>query len=132
MLISIFIFSVVLITDSKVYVWHRESGALLEELAGHGDGSVNSVAWNPRNEKMFASCSDDHTVRIWEATQSFSEMERDRMYHRNGLETVAMSNGKGKEKSAVRQRWDGTDVSNGAGSSSGLGDETAAVGGGPR
>lgn len=104
----------------------------MEELAGHGDGSVNSVAWNPRNEKMFASCSDDHTVRIWEATQSFSEMERDRMYHRNGLEIVAMSNGKGKEKSAVRQRWDGTDVSNGAGSSSGLGDETAAVGGGPR
>lgn len=47
-------------------MWHRDTGALLEVLAGHGKGSVNSVAWNPRNERMFASCSDDHTIRIWE------------------------------------------------------------------
>ncbi|KAI6099927.1 WD40 repeat-like protein [Pisolithus croceorrhizus] len=33
---------------------------------GHGIGSVNCVAWNPQNERMFASCSDDCTVRIWE------------------------------------------------------------------
>ncbi|KAF8912044.1 WD40 repeat-like protein [Gymnopilus junonius] len=53
--------------DSNVYVWHRESGILLEVLSGHGEGSVNSVAWNPTNERMFASCSDDRSIRIWEA-----------------------------------------------------------------
>jgi WD40 repeat protein len=52
--------------DGKVYVWHRDTGALLEVLPGHGEGSVNSVAWNPCHERMFASCSDDFTVRIWE------------------------------------------------------------------
>jgi len=51
--------------DANVYVWHKESGTPLEILQGHGAGSVNAVAWNPRQEAMFATCSDDHTVRIW-------------------------------------------------------------------
>ena len=52
--------------DGRVYVWHRDRGILLDILAGHGRGSVNSVAWNPRNTQMFASCSDDYTIRLWE------------------------------------------------------------------
>lgn len=54
--------------DGKVYIWQRETGQLLESLiACHGPGSVNCVAWNPTDPCMFASCSDDHTIRIWEA-----------------------------------------------------------------
>jgi WD repeat-containing protein 26 len=53
--------------DGNVYMWDRYSGRLLETLSGHGQGSVNAVAWNPRYERVFASCSDDQEIRIWEA-----------------------------------------------------------------
>lgn len=51
--------------DARVYIYHRRSGQLLDRLAGHGEGCVNSVAWHPREFALFASASDDMTVRIW-------------------------------------------------------------------
>ncbi|KAF8609924.1 WD40 repeat-like protein [Ceratobasidium sp. AG-I] len=51
--------------DQRIYVWRRDTGALLEVLSGHGAGCVNDVAWNPREPGLFASCSDDRTVRLW-------------------------------------------------------------------
>jgi WD40 repeat protein len=45
-------------------VYHRGTGKLLERLSGH-EGPINSVAWHPTHHALFASASDDSTVRIW-------------------------------------------------------------------
>ena len=82
----------------NVYIWHRDTATLLETLPGHGNGSVNSVAWNPRNERMFASCSDDCTVRIWEAPIGLSitpTTEVGELAHEDD----------GNDKGKGRERW---------------------------
>jgi WD40 repeat protein len=56
--------------DGNVYIWDRHSEAPIEVLSGHGDGSVNAVAWSPVNNHLLASCSDDHTIRIWDVLSS--------------------------------------------------------------
>ncbi|KAI5816950.1 WD40-repeat-containing domain protein [Pyronema omphalodes] len=55
--------------DSTIYVWKKETGELVEKLAGH-NGIVNCVHWNPVNPYMFASSGDDRTVRIWSRTRA--------------------------------------------------------------
>ena len=52
------------VTCPQVYIFMRSTGELLHELKGH-EKTVNGVHWNPVNPHMFASCSDDATVRIW-------------------------------------------------------------------
>lgn len=63
------------LTDSKVYVWHRHSGELLEILRGHGRGAVNAVAWRPDvqgdDQAVFASCGDDGKVYVSLASSIF-------------------------------------------------------------
>jgi WD40 repeat protein len=52
--------------DGHVYVWQAGSPHPIQVLAGH-DETVNSVSWNPvSSRKLFASCSDDGTVRVWQ------------------------------------------------------------------
>ncbi|KAI0063418.1 WD40 repeat-like protein [Artomyces pyxidatus] len=96
--------------DGNVYVWHRDRGILLEVLSGHGSGSVNSVAWNPRNKQMFASCSDDFTIRLWEAPyagDALSQASSSRTARDQGQEPEVGGKGKGKS----REPWtdDGAD-----------------------
>lgn len=50
--------------DSQIYIWNRNYQKLLYVLPGHA-GTVNAVHWCPFDPHLFASGSDDHTVRIW-------------------------------------------------------------------
>ncbi|PPQ98984.1 hypothetical protein CVT26_014411 [Gymnopilus dilepis] len=52
--------------DGKVYVWDRVTAELRQVLLRHGEGTVNSVVWNPASTEMFASCSDDGSGKVWE------------------------------------------------------------------
>ncbi|GAA5822786.1 hypothetical protein JCM11251_004380 [Rhodosporidiobolus azoricus] len=57
--------------DGRIYVYHRYTGKLLHTITGHRRTTVNAVAWNFRppasaRGAMWASCSDDRTVRVWE------------------------------------------------------------------
>ncbi|GAA5862183.1 hypothetical protein JCM3774_004812 [Rhodotorula dairenensis] len=64
--------------DGKIYVYHRDTGRLVHSVSGHSR-CVNAVAWNRAASSsstgataMWASCSDDRTVRIWQMPDSTS------------------------------------------------------------
>ncbi|KAJ1540007.1 hypothetical protein HK405_012163, partial [Cladochytrium tenue] len=59
--------------DSNVYIWNREQEILIESLKGH-TGCVNSITWNA-SLNLFASASDDHTIRIWGTPTSTEDIE---------------------------------------------------------
>ena len=92
--------------DGNVYIWHRDRAILLDVLTGHGSGSVNSVAWNPRNTQMFASCSDDFTIRLWEPSWSGAESSSSSgLAHRAAGEQNHESEPSGKGKGKSREPW---------------------------
>ena len=51
-------------SDSRVYIWRRETGMQVVTLEGHGPGTVNAVSWHPTNPAVFASAGDDRRVRM--------------------------------------------------------------------
>ena len=56
--------TVLMMLDSKIYIWHKENGTLVETLEAHTKGCVNSISWNPTNPGMFVSAGDDKAVRM--------------------------------------------------------------------
>lgn len=56
--------------DGVVYIWDQATGEVLQKLRGH-TGVVYDAAWNAR-QGMFASCSDDQTVKVWWYDESVS------------------------------------------------------------
>lgn len=50
--------------DSFIYIWNKEKGDFIAKIEGHTQ-IVNAVHWNPSDPYIFASASDDQTVRIW-------------------------------------------------------------------
>ena len=54
--------------DHHAHVWHRQAGGKLATLRGHTN-VVNCVAFNPTDQQMLVSASDDHTLRVWKSRQ---------------------------------------------------------------
>jgi COMPASS component SWD3 len=46
-----------------VYLWDQESGEVLQRLRGHA-GIVYTARWS-RAQGLFATASDDRTLRTW-------------------------------------------------------------------
>jgi WD40 repeat protein len=85
--------------DSLIYVYHRQTGKLLEKLKGHGQGSVNSVAWHPTHHSMFASCSDDGTIRIWKPKAGGRSYAEELLRNPNSIEFGLPTNGHDRDSS---------------------------------
>jgi WD40 repeat protein len=50
--------------DSCIYVWNRDKGDLLAKIEGH-TLMVSAVHWSPSDPYVFASASDDQSVKLW-------------------------------------------------------------------
>lgn len=52
--------------DATVAIWHREKAELIARVGTNGHNqAVNCVSWSPCDQYLFASASDDQTVRLW-------------------------------------------------------------------
>ena len=61
--------------DKLLHIWDRHHGCKVATLPGHKD-VVNAVAFNPENQEMLVSASDDHTVKIW-VSRNLMRMHRE-------------------------------------------------------
>ena len=46
------------------YIWEKNYGIILEKLSAHSK-CVNCVAFDPTDEDICLTASDDHTIQVW-------------------------------------------------------------------
>lgn len=53
--------------DAFIYLWNKEKGDHIAKIGGEKGHTqvVNQISWNPTDSFLFASASDDQTIRIW-------------------------------------------------------------------
>ena len=61
--------------DCCAHVWDRHFGVKLATLDGHTN-VVNCVSFNPANQQMLVSASDDHTIRVWRISAAFQVTDK--------------------------------------------------------
>lgn len=47
-----------------VFIWSRDKAQLITKIEAHGS-IVNFISWNPQNPNLFATASDDRTIKIY-------------------------------------------------------------------
>lgn len=73
-------------TDKTVAICKVGTSAPLHEFRGHND-EVNAVKWDPSGT-LLASCSDDSTAKVWDASSGSSEPLHDFTKHKQEIYTV--------------------------------------------
>eukprot|EP01147_Barroeca_monosierra_P003526 gene3526-6144_t len=57
--------------SGRIHVWdyHGDSTWVISSKYGRHEASVEDIQWSPNEETVFASCSADRTVRVWDTRQ---------------------------------------------------------------
>ena len=74
--------------NQDIKLWDVETGREIAKLSGHRD-KVTSVAFNPQNERVMASCSYDKTIKIWDLDSKICL--KTLSAHRDAVYTLAFS-----------------------------------------
>jgi WD40 repeat protein len=55
------------VKDATVSIWNKDKGDIIAKIGSNCNGHsqvINCVNWSPSDPYLFATASDDHTVRL--------------------------------------------------------------------